>query len=71
MLPSQDDIDGSLYGIARLHSLYGLDTDKFADDGIIKTVFNHKEITSLPSVMTLSSKLSLCELITKISYNCY
>jgi len=56
MLPSQDDIDGALFGIARLHSLYSLDSDKFADEGIVKAFFNNKLVASHPSVMSLSSK---------------
>jgi hypothetical protein len=57
MLPSYRDVEGAAFGLARLHSLYGLNTDNLFDDGVISAHFNNKDVLSKPSVMKFNSKL--------------
>ena len=56
MLPATRDVQGAGFGLARLHSLYEVDTDKFFDDGVVSTNFNLKDVKSEPSVMKLTSE---------------
>ena len=56
MLPSLRDVEGAAFGVARLHSLYSLNTDKIFDDGVIETQFNNKNVLSEPSVLKFNSK---------------
>jgi hypothetical protein len=58
-LVDHHDIAGAAFGICRLHSLYNLDTDQLAYEGIIESQFEHKLIKSEPSVQKYSSKLNL------------
>ena len=59
MLPSHRDVEGASFGIARLHSLYGINTQRMVHEGIIETHFNNKDVLSIPSVMKFNSKLDL------------
>ena len=56
MLPAHRDVQGAAFGIARLHSLYGINTDRMVDDGVISTHFNNRDILSEPSVMKFNSE---------------
>ena len=56
MLPATRDVQGAGFGLARLHSLYEVDTDKFFDDGVVSTNFNLKDVKSEPSVLKLTSE---------------
>ena len=56
MLPSHRDVEGASFGIARLHSLYGINTQRMVQEGIIETHFNNKDVLSVPSVMKFNSK---------------
>ncbi len=53
-LADLDDVSGAAYGIARLHSLYNLKTDKLVNDGVVETNLHEKHILSEPSVKKLS-----------------
>ena len=56
MLPAHRDVQGAAFGIARLHSLYGINTDRMVDDGVISTHFNNRDVLSEPSVMKFNSE---------------
>ena len=58
MLPSHRDVEGASFGIARLHSLYGINTQRMVQEGIIETHFNNKDVLSVPSVMKFNSKFN-------------
>ena len=34
-LPNHHDVEGAAFGLARLHSIYGLDTDRLVEDGVV------------------------------------
>jgi hypothetical protein len=55
-LADHAEVEGAAFGIARLHSLYTLDTDKLIHDGIIEGNLNGRHIKSEPSVAKLSSR---------------
>ena len=54
-IPDAHEIRGAAFGIARLHTLYDLDTDKMVQNGIINSNFGHAKIRSGPSVQKFSS----------------
>ena len=56
-IPDYSEINGAAFGIARLHSLYKLNSEKMFKKGIIEsTLADMSKMTSKPSVIRLSSK---------------
>ena len=54
-LPSLGDVEGAAFGLARLHSLYGINTKKMIEEGVIKSHFDQGlQAESKPSVSKLS-----------------
>ena len=54
-IPDNNEIAGAAFGIARLHTLYSLDTDNFVHNGIVDSDFGHVHVKSKPSSKKLSS----------------
>ena len=54
-VPDINEIYGASFGIARLHTLYSLDTENFVKHGIVDSNFGHVHVKSKPSVKKLSS----------------
>ena len=51
-----DEVNGAAFGIARLHSLYELNTESMVKRGVIESNFNLDKVVSVPSVKKLSSE---------------
>ncbi len=51
------DVEGAAFGLSRLHSLYGIDTERMVKDGIIESRLQQHQVgaakTSKPSVRKL------------------
>lgn len=55
-LPDLKDVHGAAFGLARLHSLYDIDSKKMVEQGVIKSNFKHGiQAESKPSVKRLSA----------------
>ena len=54
-VPDINEIHGASFGIARLHTLYNLDTENFVQNGIVDSNFGHVHVKSEPSAKKLSS----------------
>ncbi len=67
-LPSVYDVEGAAYGLSRLHSLYGVDTAKMVEDGVIESNLQRHQVgavvTSKPSVKKLEGKSTFCSRTT-------
>ena len=54
-IPDHSEVSGAAFGIARLHTLYNLDTEHFFNHGIVDSNFGHAHIKSKASTKKLSS----------------
>ena len=54
-IPDNEEIKGAAFGMARLHTLYSLNTDNFIKHGIVDSNFGHAHIQSKASTKKLSS----------------
>lgn len=63
-VPDAEEVNGAAFGIARLHSLYDLNTESLVKQGIIESKFNLNNIVSEPSVKKLSSGQLVFSILT-------
>ena len=57
-LPGPHDVQGAAHGLARLQSLYSLNSEKMIEEGIIESkIKNGIQAVSKPSVMKLSGEI--------------
>ncbi len=54
-------MQGAAFGLSRLHSLYGIDTQRMVNDGVIESNLQRRQVgaalASKPSVRKLDGKL--------------
>ena len=65
-IPDHNEVSGAAFGIARLHTLYSLDTELFFKHGIVDSNFGFAHIKSKASTKTFSSfDLGLLGMVAK------
>ena len=55
-IPDHSEIQGAAFGVARLHNVYGLNTEKMVKEGVINTNLNMEVVHSKPSIIKFSGK---------------